>query len=83
LNTTLDFSIRKNTTILRKLVEGTNQPTSGLTIISIKLASDYTVNERLNLRFFFEKTINTPVVSTSYPNSTTAFGITIRLTLSQ
>jgi len=58
LNTTLDFSVRKNTTILRKLVEGTNQPTAGLTIISIKLASDYTVSERLNLRLFFEKTIN-------------------------
>ena len=83
LNTTLDFSVRKNTTILRKLVEGTNQPTAGLTIISIKLASDYTVSERLNLRLFFEKTINTPVVSTSYPNANTAFGITIRFTLSQ
>ncbi|HMR47517.1 MAG TPA: cell surface protein SprA [Bacteroidia bacterium] len=83
LNTTLDFSVRKNTTILRKLVEGTNQPTAGLTIISIKLASDYTVSERLNLRFFFEKTINTPVVSTSYPNANTAVGITIRFTLSQ
>ena len=83
LNTTLDFSVRKNNTVLRKLVENTNQPTSGLTIISIKLSSDYTVNERLNLRFFFDKVIQTPVVSTSYPNSNTSIGISIRFTLSQ
>jgi cell surface protein SprA len=83
LNTTLDVSVRKNNTILRKLVEGTNQPTAGLTIVSIKLAADYTLNERLNLRLFFDKVINTPVVSTSFPNATTNIGLSIRFTLSQ
>lgn len=83
LNLQADFSIRKNTTILRKLVEGVNQPTAGLTVISIKTSADYTLNERLNLRIFFDKTINTPVVSTSFPSANTQAGISIRFTLSQ
>ncbi len=83
LNITLDFSIRKNTTVLRKLVENTNQPTAGLTVITIDTKADYTLNERLNISLYFKKTINTPVISTSYPSATTLAGIEIRFTLSQ
>lgn len=83
LNLQADFSIRRNNTILRKLVENTSQPTSGLNVISIKTSADYTLNERLNIRLFFDRTITNPVVSTSYPTANTNAGISIRFTLSQ
>ncbi len=83
LNLTGDFSLRKNSTIVRRLLEGINQPTAGLTIISYKLAADYVVNERFNIRLFFDKTINNPLVSTSFPTANTAAGISIRFTLAQ
>ena len=83
LNLTADFSIRRNTTVIRKLLEGVNQPTAGLNVLSIKTAADYIVNERLNVRFFYEQMVNTPVISTSYPTSNINTGIEIRFSLAQ
>lgn len=83
LNLTADFSARKNITIIRRLLEGVNQPTAGLNVYSIKGAADYAVNERLNLRLFYEQTINTPVISTSFPTSNILTGIEVRFSLSQ
>ncbi len=83
LNLTADFSARRNITVIRRLLEGVNQPTAGLNVYSIKGAADYTVNERLNVRLFYEQTINTPVISTSFPTSNVLTGIEVRFSLSQ
>jgi cell surface protein SprA len=83
LNLTGDFSLRKNSTIVRRLQQEIDQPTAGLTILSFKLAADYAVNERFNVRLFFDKTINTPLISTSFPTANTAAGVSIRFTLAQ
>lgn len=83
LNLTADFSARRNITIIRRLLEGVNQPTAGLTVYSIKGAADYAVNERLNVRLFYEQTINTPVISTSFPTSNILTGVEVRFSLSQ
>ncbi len=83
LNLTADFSARRNITVIRRLLEGVNQPTAGLTVYSIKGAADYAVNERLNVRLFYEQTINRPVISTSFPTSNILTGIEIRFSLSQ
>lgn len=83
LNLTADFSARRNITIIRRLLEGVNQPTAGLNVYSIKGAADYAVNDRVNVRLFYEQTINTPVISTSYPTSNINTGFEIRFSLSQ
>jgi cell surface protein SprA len=83
LNLTADFSARRNITIIRRLLEGVNQPTAGLNVYSIKGAADYAVNERLNIRLFYEQTINTPVISTSFPTSNILTGVEVRFSLSQ
>ncbi|HEX5003346.1 MAG TPA: cell surface protein SprA [Bacteroidia bacterium] len=83
LNLTADFSVRKNSTIIRKLLENLDQPTAGLTVLSMKLAADYIINERFNVRLFFDRIINTPIISTSFPTANTAFGISVRFTLTQ
>ena len=83
LNLTLDISRRNNETIIRKMIEQTNQRTAGLTVWSIKTSADYVVNERFNVRLFFDHTVNTPKISLSYPTSNTNAGVSIRFTLSQ
>lgn len=83
LNLTGDFSLRKNITIVRKMLEGINQPTAGLNVFSFKASADYAVSERLSVRLFFETTSNTPVVSTSYPTTNTTAGVAIRFSLAQ
>jgi cell surface protein SprA len=83
LNVKVDFNLRNNTTILRKVIEGTNQPSAGTTTLSIKVSADYPVNDRFNVRAFYDFNSNDPFVSTSYPTSYTNAGFAIRFTLAQ
>jgi cell surface protein SprA len=78
-----DFIYRRSSTIIRKVVEGTNQPSSGTNIMIIKAYADYIVNERFNIRLFYERQITIPVVSISFPTSNTQAGISMRFTLTQ
>ena len=83
LNVKVDVSLRNNTVILRKVIEGTNQPSSGNKTLGIKVSADYPVNERFNVRAFYDYNANDPFVSSSYPTSNTNAGISIRFTLAQ
>ena len=82
LNLKCDLSFRKNITVIRRIVEEVSQATGGTNIISIKLSADYVINERINVRFFYDRIINKPVVSNSFPTTNTNAGISLRLTLS-
>jgi cell surface protein SprA len=79
----VDFSLRNSKTILRKLAEETNNATQGQRAISVKTSADYVVSEQVTIRLFFDRMINTPFVSTSFPTANTSFGFSVRFTLAQ
>lgn len=83
LNIKLDFSIRNNKTILRRIDEAVNQISAGQRIISINASIDYALSQKLNARLFFDKIINSPYVSNQYRTSTTNAGLSLRFSLSQ
>ena len=83
LNIKIDFSIKSNKTILRRVDEIYNLISSGQKIFSINSSADYMINQRFNVRLFFEKTINNPYTSNQFRNSTTRGGISLRFTLAQ
>ncbi len=83
LNLRIDLSMRENNTVIRKMQENQNQVTAGQNITSIKASADYVINQKLNVRAFYERVINKPVISTSYPSSNTNIGISLRFTLTQ
>ncbi len=83
LNLRLDLSLRDNATVIRKMEERQNQVTAGQNILSIKTSLDYVLNQRLNIRAFYERVVNTPVISTSFPSANTNAGISLRFTLAQ
>lgn len=83
LNLRVDLSLRESSTVIRKMEEGQNQVTAGQNIISIRTSADYVLNQRLNVRAFYDRVINTPVISTSFPSTNTNFGISLRFTLTQ
>lgn len=83
LNVKADVSIRDNKTVLRRLDEAINQISTGNRMISINTSADYVINQRFNIRLFFDKTITNPFVSNQFDNSTTNAGITLRFTLAQ
>ena len=79
-----DFSLRKNLSITRALDTeiNPNNPTNGQNTLSLKLTGDYKLSRKLTLRLYFDYISNTPVISLSYPNSTTNGGFSIRFNLS-
>jgi len=83
INVQFDFSIRKNNTIIRRITENADQLTAGEKVMSIKVSADYTFNNRLNLRLFYDRKVDTPYLSLSYPTTNTNFGLSIRYTLMQ
>ena len=83
LNLRVDLSLRDNFTVIRKMEERQNQVTAGQNVLSIKTSADYVLNQRLNVRAFYERVINTPVISTSFPSANTNLGISLRFTLAQ
>jgi cell surface protein SprA len=82
LNLKVDLSFRKNETVIRRIVEQVSQSTGGTNVISIKVSADYVINEKINIKAFYDRIINKPVISSSFPTTNTNAGISIRLTLS-
>ena len=76
-----DVSIRKNKTMIRRVEEETNQPTSGQSLITLKFSADYIINNRINLKLFYDQIVTDYVVSSSFPTSNTNIGISLRFTL--
>jgi cell surface protein SprA len=80
----VDFSLRKNETVLHKMVEEINQTTSGQRAVSIKASADYVISNQVTIRAFFDWAKNTPLVSgSSYPMVNTSFGFSVRFTMIQ
>jgi cell surface protein SprA len=83
LNVRADFSVRDNRTIIRKLEEDVDQITAGQRVLKININLDYVLSDRFNLRLFFDRIVNKPFVSLSYPTANTNIGFSIRFTLAQ
>ncbi|TSA27200.1 MAG: cell surface protein SprA, partial [Bacteroidetes bacterium] len=83
LNIKLDFSLRQNKTVLRRVDEDINQVSAGQQRIAINFSADYNLSPRFNIRFYFDKDIMSPYVSNQYRTSNTQGGLALRFTLSQ
>lgn len=83
LNLRADLSYRKNKTVLRKLVENDDQITAGQSAFTIKTTADYQLSDRFQMRVFFDKVLNNPFTSLSFPTSNTNIGVSFRFTLAQ
>ena len=81
VNIRFDFSFRDNLTVIRKVVENTNQATAGQKVISIKASADYNMSRYLTLQLYYDQTLNTPKIATSYPTGNLAAGIRLRFNL--
>ncbi len=81
LNIRFDFSIRDVVTITRNVQNLQSNPTQGQRILSIKPQIDYMLNEKLNLRFFYDRRVSTPATSNAFPTAITQGGLSLRYTL--
>ena len=76
-----DLSYRRNETIIRKVIEESQQTTSGQDIISIKVTGDYNLSKALRLRAFADYGMNIPKTSTTFKRWDLNFGVSILFTL--
>ena len=84
LNIRADISNRVASALIRKIEEQYTQATSGATSTTLKISADYTLSRSLILRAYYDRIVNTPIISaTSYPTTNTNFGISLRFTLTQ
>lgn len=83
LNFRMDLSFRDDKTVNNRLDADIVIPTSGQKVVSIAPSIDYVVNNRLNIKFFYDRRQTIPVISTAYPITNTRGGVTLRFMLAQ
>ncbi|MEO7991545.1 MAG: cell surface protein SprA, partial [Chryseolinea sp.] len=78
----LNATVSDQKTIQRK-VDELNIITNGNVNYQIKPSLNYTVSQKLSIQLYYDRTINDPVVSSSYRRTTTRFGAQVRFSLAQ
>ena len=77
INIKVDFSLRKNNTIVRYLDYDNNQLGGGQDMWSVKLTADYSFSKNLTARFFYDHQFSQAVISTSFPITNIRSGFTL------
>jgi cell surface protein SprA len=79
----MDFSIRDDGTSNSKLDQNTAFGTAGQRVVRIAPSVDYVVNNRINLKFYFEQNRVIPKIATTAPVTNTRAGVQVRISLAQ
>ncbi|MES2374529.1 MAG: cell surface protein SprA [Bacteroidota bacterium] len=83
LNIRLDVSMRDESTSNSRLDQANAYGTGGQKRITIQPSIDYVLNNRINIKFFFDQQRVIPYISTSAPMTNTRAGVNIRVSLAQ
>jgi len=88
LLSTVTLSFRQTQTALRKVISDeqggdiqASQISAGQNITTIKVSLTYSLTQNVNLRIYYDRTINKPVISTSFPTQTTNAGLSLRFVI--
>ncbi len=77
----LDLSMRDDYTTNSRLDQPNAYGTGGQKVITIQPSIDYVLNNRLNIKFFFDQRKVIPYISTSAPTTNTRAGVQLRISL--
>ena len=83
INFRLDLSVRDDATSNSRLDQDNAFTTGGQKVVSIQPSIDYVLNNRVNLKFYFDQNKVIPYISTSAPVTNTRAGVQIRISLAQ
>lgn len=81
LNLTIDLSMRDDTQSNSRLDQATAYATGGQRVVKIQPSIDYVLNNRINLKLFFDQQKTVPYISSTAPVTNTRAGIQIRVSL--
>ncbi|MBL0199998.1 MAG: cell surface protein SprA [Chitinophagaceae bacterium] len=83
INFRLDFRIRDNVTANSRLDQDNNFATGGSRDITISPSIDYFLNNRVNIKLYFDQRRVNPYISSSAPIVNTRAGLQVRISLTQ
>ena len=81
INMRADFSYRDDRTLSYRLDQNIAEPTRGQKMISLAATIDYVINNKLNVRLFYDFRKTIPATLASYPTRSHRGGITFRFSL--
>ncbi|MEZ7866044.1 MAG: hypothetical protein QMB37_01175 [Paludibacteraceae bacterium] len=55
----------------------------GNKVVSLRFTADYVFSSKINLQLFFDRQMTAPLVSSSYPVSSTNFGLSFKFMLTR
>ncbi|MGF1924094.1 MAG: hypothetical protein ACQUHE_07930, partial [Bacteroidia bacterium] len=77
----LDVSVRDNKTVIYRADVTEAEVSSGSKNITLRPSVDYVLNQRFNLKLFYDSNITKPYTSQSFNTSFSNFGFSLRVTL--
>ncbi len=83
INFRLDLGMRDDATSNSRLDQDNAFTTAGQKVITIQPSIDYVLNNRVNVKLFFDQRKVIPYISTSAPTTNTRAGVQIRISLTQ
>jgi cell surface protein SprA len=83
INFRFDLRIRDNVTVNNRLDQIAALPTGGSKEVTISPSVDYYLNNRVNIKLFFDQRRVTPYISSSAPTINTRAGVQVRISLAQ
>ena len=84
INLRADISFKNNTSLCRSIDLGTTQATSGNKSINYSFTADYAYNKNMTISVYFDRQKTIPLISaSSYPTTTTDFGISMKFSLAK
>jgi len=83
LKLSADVSYKDIKTLLRKVDENITQASSGNKLFTLKVIADYVFSSKVNIQLFYNKQSSTPLISSSYPVSSSDFGVSFKFMLTR
>ena len=77
----LDVAVRDNKTVIYRADVDEAEVSSGAKNIALRPSVDYMLNQRFNVRLFYDSNITKPYTSLSYNTAYSNFGFSLRVTL--
>jgi cell surface protein SprA len=77
----LDVSVRDNKTVIYRADVTEAEVSSGAKNITLRPSVDYVLNQRFNVKVFYDSNITKPYTSQSFNTSFSNFGFSLRITL--
>lgn len=83
LKLSADLSYKDIKTLLRKVQDNITQASSGNKMFTLKVLADYVFSSKVNIQLFYDREMNTPLISSSFPVSSSNFGVSFKFLLTR